>query len=320
MVEVGSGSYKYDLIEGWGKLPEGMSFGAVTGIVVDSQGRVIVCQQQMDPPMLVFDRDENYLNSWGTNLLPEPHTLFIDSDDIIYVTDRVAHVAMKFTVDGKLLLELGNRDTPSDTGCIEEEGVVLWPGGPFNAPTRMSPSPMGDIYVSDGYRNCRVHRFSSDGKLISSWGQPGDSAVVQAQVMKGYLYPTTGFHHTPGEMRSPHCLWVTPDGKVYVCDRLNNRIQIFSHTGEFVDQWRGLGWPTDLFVDTSGDFFVAERPDHESQVNSMVVRDSSGKEKARWDTPKNHQTWHDSQGNMFLVGGQVAEPRSKAIYKYVRKR
>ena len=300
MVEVGSGPYRYDLIEGWGKLPEGMSFGVVTGIVVDSQERVIVCQQHVEPPVIVFDWHGNYLNSWGIGLLPDPHTLFIDSDDIIYITDRAAHVAMKFTVNGEPLMELGNRGQPSDTGCAKEEGLVLRAGGPFNTPTHMCPSPSGDIYVSDGYRNCRIHRFSSDGKLISSWGQPGESA--------------------PGEIRSPHCLWVTSDGNIYVCDRLNNRIQIFSSTGEFIDQWRDLGLPTDLFVDASGDFFVAERLNHEAEVNSMVVRDSSGKEKARWDTPKNHQTWHNSHGDMFLVMGHLAEPRSKAIYKYVRKR
>ena len=299
MVAVGSGPYQYDLVEGWGALPQGMSFGVVTGVVVDSQERVIVCQQQMEPPVIIFDGDGNYLDSWGVGLLPEPHTLFIDSEDVIYVPDRAAHVAMKFTVDGKPLMELGNRGTPSDTGCQEHEGVVPRAGGPFNVPTRMSPSPSGDIYVSDGYRNCRVHRFSSDGALISSWGQPGESA--------------------PGEIRSPHCLWVMPDGNVYVCDRLNNRIQIFSPSGEFVYQWRGLDWPTDLFVDANGDFFVAERPNHEAQVNSMVVRDASGREKARWDTPRNHQTWHDSHGNLFLVTGQLAEPRSKAIYKYVRR-
>ena len=299
MVEVGSGPYRYDVIEGWGSLPQGMSFGVVTGVVVDSQERVIVCQQQMEPPVIVFDREGNYLTSWGVGLLPEPHTLFIDSNDVIYVPDRAAHVAMKFTVEGEPLMELGNRGQPSDTGCEEHEGVVLRAGGPFNVPTRMSPSPSGDIYVSDGYRNCRVHRFSSDGRLISSWGQPGETA--------------------PGEIRSPHCLWVMPDGKVYVCDRLNNRIQIFSPDGEFIDQWKGLAWPTDLFVDANGDFFVAERPNHEAQTNSMVVRDGSGREKARWDTPRNHQTWHDSHGNLFLVTGQLAEPRDKAIYKYVKK-
>ena len=98
MVEVGSGAYRYDLVEGWGRLPQDMTFGNVTGVVVDSQERVIICQQKMDPPVVVFDRDGNYLKSWGSEYLPEPHTLFIDSDDLIYVPARAARVAMKFTV------------------------------------------------------------------------------------------------------------------------------------------------------------------------------------------------------------------------------
>lgn len=299
MAEVGMGRYRYELVEGWGRLPQGWVFGNVTGVAVASQERVVICQQQMDPPVIVFDRDGNYLDSWGSGLIPEPHTLFVDSEDIIYVPDRVDHVAMKFTIDGALLLEMGDRGHPSDTGCSEPEGEVLRAGRPFNMPTRVSPSPSGDLYVSDGYKNCRVHRFSSSGKLISSWGTPGKMA--------------------PGEIRSPHSLWVTQDGNVYVCDRLNNRIQIFSPAGDFVGQWVGLTWPTDLFVDGNGEFFVAERVNHETKVNWITVRDRTGKVLARWDTPRIHQIWIDSHGDMFLVTGAVAEPREKAIFKYIRK-
>ena len=297
---MGTGRYRYEVVAGWGRLPEGGTFGNVTGVAVDSQDRVVVCQQQMDPPVIVFDHDVNYLNSWGGGLIPEPHTLFLDSNDIVYVPDRVDHVAMKFTMDGELLLELGDRGHPSDTGCTEPEGVVLRAGGPFNMPTRISPSPSGDLYVSDGYKNCRVHRFSSDGKLISSWGNPGETA--------------------PGDIRSPHSLWVMPDGRIFVCDRLNNRIQIFSPEGDFVDQWTDITWPTDLFVDSNGDFFVAERPNHQTKTNWITVRDGSGSVLARWDTPRIHQLWVDSHDDLFLVNGALAEPRSNAIFKYLRKK
>ena len=128
MAEAGAGHYRYEVEDNWGRLPDGWTFGNVTGVAVDSQGRVIICQQQMDPPVIVFDREGNYLNSWGSGLIPEPHTLFIDADDIVYVPDRVDHVAMKFTMDGELLLEMGNRGQPSDTGCTEPEGVVLRAG------------------------------------------------------------------------------------------------------------------------------------------------------------------------------------------------
>ena len=299
MAEAGADRYRYEVEEGWGRLPEGWTFGNVTGVAVDSQDRVIICQQQMDPPVIVFDREGNYLNSWGSGLIPEPHTLFIDADDIVYVPDRVDHVAMKFTMDGELLLEMGNRGQPSDTGCTEPEGVVLRAGPPFNMPTRVSPSPSGNLYVSDGYKNCRVHRFSSGGDLISSWGNPGDTA--------------------PGDIRSPHSLWVMPDGRIYVCDRLNNRIQIFSPEGDFVAQWPDVSLPTDLFVDSEGAFFVAERPSEETGSNWITVRNGTGEVQAKWDTPRIHQMWIDPRGDMFIVTGAMAEPRGKAIFKYTRK-
>jgi len=94
---------------------------------------------------------------------------------------------------------------------------VLRAGGPFNMPSGIVPSPFGDLYVSDGYRNCRVHRFSASGALISSWGNPGKTA--------------------PNEFHVPHDLWVDKQGVVYVCDRDNSRIQVFSATGELKAIW-----------------------------------------------------------------------------------
>ena len=199
MPVVGSGGYQYEVAENWGQLPRGRTFGVVTGVAVDSRERVYICQQQQDPPVMVFNRDGNYLDSWGTGFIVEPHTMYIGPDDLIYLADRGAHVALKLTPAGEVLLELGNRGQPSDTGCTEDEGEVLRAAGPFNRPTRLSPSPSGDLYVSDGYRNSRVHRFAAGGSLLTSWGEPDRTA--------------------PGEFYSPHSVWIDQDGLVYVCDR-----------------------------------------------------------------------------------------------------
>lgn len=204
MALIEAGDFRFEVDEGWGRLPDGMRAGVVTGVVVDSQDRVYLCQQQQDPPVLVMDRDGNFLDSWGSGYVVEPHTMYIGPDDVIYLADRGAHVAMKLSVSGDVLLEVGNRGQPSDTGCFEDEGIVLRAGGPFNRPTRLSPSPSGDLYASDGYRNCRVHRFAADGQFIASWGRPGGDG--------------------PGAFYSPHCLWVDGEGRIYVCDRNNNRI------------------------------------------------------------------------------------------------
>ena len=199
MTEAGTGQYRYDFVEEWGTLPTGWSWGRVTGVAVDSRERVYVCQQLIDPPILVFDKDGSYLNSWGVGAIGEPHTIYVGSDDLLYLADRGDHVVSKLTLEGEPLVVMGNRGQPSDTGCNEDEAVVLRAGGPFNRPTRLSPSPTGDLYVSDGYRNCRVHRFSAEGELIRSWGTPGRTA--------------------PGEIYSPHCVWVDREGLLYLCDR-----------------------------------------------------------------------------------------------------
>ena len=175
MATVGSGKYTYEVNENWGKLPEGMSFGEVSAAAVDSQDRVYVFQRK-DPPILVFDRDGNFLDSWGDGSTNFAHGIFIGTDDLMYVTDRDDHVCLKYTLDGKPLQIIGERGVFSDTGCEVDSGKVLRAGGPFNKPSGMVNSPSGDLYVSDGYRNCRVHRFAADGSLIQSWGEPGKVA------------------------------------------------------------------------------------------------------------------------------------------------
>ena len=300
MPRVGAGQYTYEVVDNWGTLPPSWTLGVVTGIAVDSQERVYVCQQHQDPPVIVFDREGNYLDSWGTGLIVEPHTLYIGPDDVMYLADRGDHVALQLTLGGQAVLELGNRGQPSDTGCTEDEGEVLRAAGPFNRPTRMSPSPSGDLYVSDGYRNSRVHRFSAEGRLISSWGEPGTTA--------------------PGAFHSPHSLWVNQDGRVYVCDRRNNRIQIFSATGEFITQWTDVQLPTDLHIARDGTIYVAERPDNEALENWISVRDTSGAILVRWQTPRSHQIWVDTHGDIYLVTGLRALPPHGAATKYVRVR
>ena len=290
MTVIGSGEYKYELIENWAKLPSGWSFGTVTGVAVDSHERLHVCQQQMSPPILVFDNQGNYLSSWGTGTVIEPHTIYIGPDDILYLADRGAHLATKYSLDGQPLLEMGTRGQPSDTGCNEDEGEVLRAAGPFNRPTRLFPSSTGDLYVSDGYRNCRVHRFSAEGALISSWGTSGKTA--------------------PGEIRSPHSVWIDENDLLYVCDRLNNRIQIFSAAGEYVTQWSDLSWPTDIYM-VSDTVYVCERTEEDSWI---TVRDKEGNVLSRFDTPRCHQIRVDSLGDIYMTCS------SSSVGKCIRQR
>ena len=215
MAILNTSKHDYELHQDWGRLPEGWTYGTVSAIASDSQDNVYVYQRK-DPPVVVFDSEGNYLNSWGIGAITLPHGFCI-VDDIVYLTDREDSVCLKYTLDGKPLMVLGDRGVHSDTGCEELQALVPRAAGPFNFPSEMYPAPWGDLYVSDGYRNARVHRFSKDGELISSWGQPGKGG--------------------PGEFHLPHSILVDELGLVYVCDRENSRIQVFDREGEFQNMW-----------------------------------------------------------------------------------
>ena len=292
MATVGSGKYTYELIQDWPKLPEGESLGIVSAVATDSQDRVYVFQRQ-DPPVMIFDPDGNYLSCWGIGAITDPHGITI-SDDIVYITDRSDQVAVKFTLDGKPLLVIGNRGVHSDTGCERPGDLVPRAAGPFNYPTEMVPSPSGDLYISDGYRNSRVHRFTKDGQLIGSWGQPGKTE--------------------PGHFHLPHSVLVDPDGKVYVCDRANRRVQIFSPDGEYITSWtEGMGGPDDISLDQDGVFYVAEQEvDGGSPYVSLWQAD--GTLITRWEIRHAHGLWVDSKGDIYL-----GLTTNHSVDKYVRQ-
>ncbi len=292
MTTVGSGAYTYDLIQDWPNLPPGESLGTVSTVATDSQDRVYAFQRQ-DPPVMVFDREGNYLNRWGIGAISDPHGMMI-VDDIVYVTDRSDHVAVKFTLDGKPLQIIGERGVHSDTGCENPGDLVPRAAGPFNYCTEMSPSPSGDIYVSDGYRNARVHRFNSQGQLLQSWGQPGKEE--------------------PGQFHLPHSLLIDPDGKVYVCDRANRRVQVFSPDGEFITMWTGMGGPDNLVRGNDGIFYLAEQAD-ETGHSHCSVWDADGNCLERWPIRHAHGMAVDSNGDIYL--GLTIE---QSVDKYVRRR
>ena len=241
---------------------------------------------------MVFDRDGNYLDRWGIGAISDPHGITI-VDDIVYITDRSDHVAVKFTLDGKPLQVIGDRGVYSDTGCENPGDLVPRAAGPFNYCTEMAPSPSGDIYVSDGYRNARVHRFSADGQLLQSWGQPGKEEA--------------------GHFHLVHSLLIDPEGKVFVCDRANRRVQIFSPDGEFITMWTGMGGPDNIVRDKDGIFYIAEQAD-ESGDSHVSIWDGDGNVLERWPIRHAHGLWVDSHGDIYL--GLTLE---HSVDKYVRQ-
>ena len=188
---VGTGDFKYRIVEDWAKLPDGWSFKEVGAVGVDDRDNVYVFNRG-EHPVMVFDRGGNFLRSWGEGQYPRAHGVHMGPDDSIYLTDDGGHFVRKCSLDGKVLLELGVPGKPTP----------YMSGEPFHRCTHTALSPKGEIYVSDGYGNARVHKYSPDGKLLMSWGGPGTN---------------------PGEFNIVHNICTDADGWVYVADRENHR-------------------------------------------------------------------------------------------------
>ena len=172
MTTVGTGKHTYTLTSDWAKMPDAHPLGAVSALASDSAGDIYAFHRA-DPPIAIFDRETgNFKSGWGNGGYAYAHGFYIE-DDIVYLTDRDTSTCMMYTLDGKIIQMLGRNGVHSDTGCEVAGALVPRAAGPFNYPAELVPSPSGDLYVADGYRNARIHRFDNDGRLKYSWGKPG---------------------------------------------------------------------------------------------------------------------------------------------------
>ena len=250
---------KFKVMEGWEKLPAGYVHKDVDGVAVDSRDNVYLMTRQ-DARVIVYDRDGNFLRSWGEGLFtPRTHGIAIGPDGMVYTVDDGDHTMRKFTPEGKQLMMIGTPGKASDTGYDgKSHGSVKQSGPPFNRPTDVAVAPNGEIYVCDGYGNARVHRFTPDGKLIQSWGDPGAG---------------------PGQFRLPHSVGISPDDRVFVADRENDRIHIYTRDGQFLDMWTHVQRPTDISFDRDGRMYVSELwwiPGQQSFTNGKIKHDLPG--------------------------------------------
>jgi NHL repeat len=234
----------YRIIAAWPQVPASLKLGAVPGIQIGPDGNIYAfhrcgadsCVGSSDPTILKFDRSGKLLNSWGAGMFNFPHGIGIDREGFVWVADATGlsasqrtengkgHQVFKFSPDGKLLMTLG-------TAGVGGNG----PDTLF-APTDVAIASNGDVFVTDGHScnpgnaaHCaaRVVKYSKDGKFIKAFGKTGSNA---------------------GEFRSPHCLAIDSRGRVIVCDRGNERLQVFDQEGKLLDIWTGWGRPTGIFI------------------------------------------------------------------------
>jgi hypothetical protein len=269
---IGSGNFHYRVVEGWGQGSEGRAFGGVIpSVAVDAQDRVYLARRA-PPAILVYDRQGRYLTEWGSAILHSPHSIWISPQAQVYIADMDDHTVRLFTTVGQLLRTWGTN------------GQAGAPGMPFNKPTWAVLSPAGELFVSDGYGQFRVHRFATDGILSHSWGEKGVG---------------------PGQFGLPHGIRIDPRGRVLLLDREpNHRIQLFAMDGIFLGEWTGLSAPNDAFIDRDNHIFVAEGGHRISVLNL------DGELLARWgeqgDAPGQfangpHGIWIDAHGDLYVT-------------------
>lgn len=227
---------RYELVADWAQWPPGKSCAEVTDLKVDSLDYLHVLGRKPHA-IYVFDPEGVFIRSWGERLFIKPHGLFIDPEDNLYVVDTGAHAVYKFDTHGNKLLTLGTPGAPSDTGLVPDRSPVSHGGPPFHFPTHLIVLDSGEIWVTDGYGNARVHRFAADGSLLESWGGPGAAG---------------------GEFNLPHGLARDSANRLYVSDRENSRVQIFSPEGEFLEAWGFVNRPNNILIDADDRVFISE--------------------------------------------------------------
>jgi hypothetical protein len=281
----------YEVDPQWPERPAGMEWGQMPGVAVDRQDRVWIFTRAK-PPVQVYDTAGKFLFAWGEDVVGLAHQIRFDQQGNVWLADVGKHVVMQLTPDGKLLRTLG---TPNEPGEDDRH---------LNKPTDMVVTPAGDVFVSDGYGNARVVHFDKDGKFVKAWGKLGTA---------------------PGEFNVPHSIVVDSQGRLYVADRNNVRVQVFNQEGKFLAEWRNLLVPWSFWISPSDEIWICGSSPMIWRSTDAVLGcppkdqlfmkfDTSGKIHQLWTFPKSedgkekpgelnwlHSLAFDSQGAVYLV-------------------
>ena len=286
MVVLGSGNFKYEKVPEWPKMPKYWKFGAASDGAVNSKGEIYIFSRGKHP-LTIWTKEGDFLSSWGEGTFSaNPHGIYIAPNDNVWLVDRDFHIATEYTPGGEALRTLGEKLAPSPS----------FQGLPFNMPSGLAISSSGELYVSDGYGGHRVHKFSADGELLLSWGKQG-----------------TG----PGEFALLHNIWVDERERVLICDRENDRIQLFNSDGDFLEEWTDLSSPGDVWIHEDHIYCIEQGPHGGVSIwtldGDVVSRWKIDEEPGKGSITDGHGITVDSEGSIYVTEIGNGERVSKFV-------
>jgi hypothetical protein len=242
----------------WGTLPDGRVWGSVVGIDIAPDGTIWAaercgvwgtggqpCLDHQVDPIVQFDQSGRFLRGFGRGMVVSPHKLDVDREGNIWVTDMgtapgIGQQVLKFNPQGEVVLRLG---TAGESGSGPDH---------FQQPTDVAVASNGDIYVADGHStavtgNARIVKFDRTGRFLKAWGKKGMG---------------------PGEFDLPHELDIDSEGRVFVADRQNNRIQVFDADGNFLAVWYQFGRPSAFYIDANDTIYVSDSESRDGRTNT----------------------------------------------------
>ena len=228
----GQSESRYEISTTWAQFPAGVEWGPVIAVAFDGKDNIWVLRwMEYEPSVLVVTTQGKYVKSWGKGLFSRgAHAIYVDPNGFVWTTDNAGNTVNKFDQDGKLLMTLGKRGVAGDNTSQDL----------FDGPSGVLVAPNGDIFVTDGYRNSRIVKFSKDGKFLKIIGGAKSSE--------------------PGQFDLPHAVVLDSKGRLVVADRNNKRVQILDQDGKFIEQWPDLDLfrPSGLLITADDTVYVSD--------------------------------------------------------------
>jgi len=262
----------------WATLPANTVWGETSSVTSDGKNQMLVLRR-VDPSFFVFTNDGKFVKSWGEGLFKWAHGIRVDRDGNVWATDGQDNLIYKFTMDGKQLLKLGQKGVAGDNASKDT----------FNRPTDVAVGNNGDFFVSDGYGNSRVVKFTKDGKFVKIIG--GTKGTGQ------------------GEFNLPHSVVIDSKGRLIVGDRENARVQIFDQDGKFLEMWSGLGKPYGLYITKDDTLYVGD-----ADGGTITIAKNGKPVDVIKELGRPHWIGMDPSGALYM-----ADVRAQVIKKIVKK-